>query len=94
MVEHFSCINYADASNSFVRLEIRFVTSGLSSRQQFVATYAGASLVSGINVWTVSEPVTAYADPGTQIDLSAIRRNAGTAGLECYITGHYVDLTP
>ena len=94
VVEHFSCINYASTTNSFVRLELSFVTAGVSTWHQFVAANAGPSLISGIDIWTVSQPLKAYADPGTVINLSAIRRNTASAGLECYITGHYVDLTP
>jgi len=57
VVEHLSCINYASVTNSFVRLEIGFVTAGVSRLHQFVATNAGPSLVSGISVWTVSRDV-------------------------------------
>jgi hypothetical protein len=94
VIEHFSCVNYASAGNTFIRLELRFVTAGLQRQHEFVATNTGPSFVAGVDVWTVSQPVRAYADPETAIQLTAVRRVPGTDGVECYITGHFVDLTP
>jgi hypothetical protein len=93
VVEHFSCINYLASANNFVRFELEYTSNGETERHQFVHTRVGASLVGGIDVWSFSQPVSAYADPGTSMEITAIRRStAGQGGIECYASGHYVDL--
>lgn len=92
VVEHVSCINFLASGNNFVRMEIGFVTGGVSRRHQFVHDFVGGSLISGIDIWSFSQPVRLYADAGTAIRMSALRRSAsGSGGVECDISGHYVD---
>lgn len=92
VVEHFSCINFLDSANNFVRLELHYTVGGILRRQQFVHERVGTSLIAGIDVWSFSQPVRVYADAGTAIQVSAIRRSStGSAGIECHISGHYVD---
>jgi hypothetical protein len=92
VVEHVSCINYLDAANNFVRFEMQYTSGGVVGRHQFVNTRVGASFVSFIDVWSFSQPVQAYADPSTGITINAFRRaTTGAGGIECYISGHYVD---
>lgn len=92
VVEHVSCINYLASGNNFVRMEIGFVTGGVSRRHQFVHDYVGGSLLSGVDIWSFSQPVRLYADAGTAIRMSALRRStSGSGGVECDISGHYVD---
>lgn len=92
VVEHVSCINYLASGINFVRLEIRFVTGGVERRHQFVHTFVGGSLSSGLDIWSFSQPVRLYADAGTAIRIYALRRLAsGEGGVECDISGHFVD---
>jgi hypothetical protein len=92
VVEHVSCIDFLTTGNNFVRMEIQFVTGGVSRRHQFVHTLVGGSLISGIDIWSFSQPVRLYADAGTAIQMSALRRSSsGSGGVECDISGHYVD---
>lgn len=92
VVEHFSCIDFLDAANNFVRMELSYTLGGTLRQHQFIHTPVGASLASGINVWSLSQPVRLYADAGTAIQVRAIRRSStGSAGIECYVSGFYVD---
>lgn len=92
VIEHVSCINYLDAANNFVRAELKYTANSSSARHQFVHTRVGASLASGIDVWSFSQPVKAYADSSTAISVYLLRRlGAGSGGLECQISGHLVD---
>lgn len=93
VVEHFSCINFLDVGNNFVRMELRYTLGGVERRQQFVHERVGTSLISGIDVWSFSQPVRLYADAGTAIQVSAIRRSGtGSGGIECHVSGHYVNV--
>lgn len=95
VVEHMSCVNYLEVGNNFVRFEMRYTTNGTELKHQFVNTRAGTSFVSSADIWSFSQPVRAYADAGTEITVYALRRlTAGLAGMECYASGHYVDMTP
>lgn len=92
VVEHFSCINFLDSANNFIRLELRYTVGGTLRRHQFVHERVGPSFLTGIDVWSVGQPVRLYADEGTAIEVSALRRlTSGSAGIECYISGHYVN---
>lgn len=92
VVEHVSCINYLEAGNNFVRFEMQYTASGGPARHQFVNTRVGTSFVGSIDVWSFSQPVQAYADPSTPISINALRRSTtGSGGIECYISGYYVD---
>jgi hypothetical protein len=92
VIEHVSCIDFLASGDNFVRMELRHTLGGVAKAQQFVHDFVGASLASGIDVWSFSQPIRAYADPGTDISMSALRRNsAGTGGIECELSGHFVD---
>jgi hypothetical protein len=94
-IEHLSCINFLDQANNWIRFQISYTSGGAGASHQFVHTFVGQSFASGVNVWSFSEPVRAYADPSTTVSIEALRRTAtGLAGIECYASGHYVDLTP
>lgn len=93
VVEHFSCINFLDTGNNFVRLELGYTLDGATRRQQFVHDRVGTSLISGIDVWSFSQPVRLYADAGTAILVNALRRSGtGSGGIECHLSGHYVSV--
>jgi hypothetical protein len=95
VVEHVSCINYIDTANNWIRFEMRYTSAGAASKHQFVHTYVGPSFSSGIDIWSFSQPVRAYADPSTTITIAALRRSgSGAGGIECYVSGHYVDNAP
>jgi hypothetical protein len=92
VIEHVSCIDYLGTGNNFVRTELRYTLGGVLNRHQFVHTLVGNSFVSGIDVWSFSQPVRLYADAGTTIQIYALRwSTAGSGGIECHISGHYVD---
>jgi len=95
VVEHLSCINYLAVDNNFVRFEMLYIANGVAARHQFVNTRVGTSFVATADIWSFSQPVQAYADPGTEISVNALRRSsAGLGGLECDVSGYYVDMTP
>jgi len=95
VVEHLSCINYLAVGNNFVRFELLSTTGGSAARHQFVHTNVGTSFTAEADIWSFSQPVQAYADPATEISVSALRRSsASLGGVECYASGYYVDLTP
>jgi len=95
VIEHVSCVDFLDASNNWVRMEMLFTSNGIGSRLQFVHERVGTSFSAGTDVWSFSQPVRAYADPGTTVSIAASRRlTSGLAGFECYLSGHYVDLAP
>jgi len=95
VVQHLSCINYLAVDNSFVRFEMLYIANGVAARHQFVNTHVGTSFVASADIWSFSQPVHAYADPGTEISVNALRRSsAGLGGLECDVSGYYVDMTP
>ena len=95
VIEHFSCIDFLTSTNNFVRMELRYTVGGTNSTHEFVHTNVGGSFVSGVDVFSLSQPVQAYADPSTTISVFASRRSStGTGGIECKISGHYVDTTP
>lgn len=92
VVEHVSCIDFLAVGDNFVRMEMRYTLGGVSQQHQFVHTRVGTSLIPSIDVWSLSQPVRLYADAGTTIQMAAIRRSgAGPGGIECQISGHYVD---
>jgi hypothetical protein len=92
VVEHVSCINYVETANSWVRFEMNYTSAGAASRHQFVLTRVGPSFAAGIDIWSFSQPVQAYADPSTAITITALRRlSSGAGAIECYVSGHYVD---
>lgn len=92
VIEHVSCINYLEAGNNFVRMELRFRLGGVDQTHQFVNTRVGVSLSPTLDVWSFSQPIRAYADPSTAISIYAIRRStSGLGGIDCQISGHYVD---
>lgn len=95
VIEHFSCIDFLPATNNFVRLELRYTLGGQEFNHQFVHTKAGESFFTGVDILTFSQPLRAYADPSTTISVHALRRSfSGSGGIECKISGHYVDTTP
>ena len=92
VIEHVSCIDFLEAGNNFVRMEMRYTLGGVAQRHQFVHTRVGTSLIGTIDVWSFSQPVRLYADAGTTLQMAALRRSAtGSGGIECQISGHYVD---
>lgn len=95
VIEHFSCINFLAATNNFVRFEILYTSAGGAKAHQFVNTRVGESFVAGVDIWSLSQPVRAYADPSTTISVNAFRRSGtGLGGIECELSGHLVDTTP
>lgn len=92
VIEHVSCVNVLDASNNFVRLQVDVTTDGNLNSHQFVHSNVGPS-IGDLEVWSFSQPVRVYADPGTEVELNVFRRvGTGSGNVECYISGHYVDL--
>jgi len=92
VIEHVSCIDFLEVGNNFVRMELRYTLGAAANKHQFVHTRVGASFASNIDVWSFSQPIRLYADAGTTVEMSALRRSsAGSAGIECQISGHYVD---
>jgi hypothetical protein len=93
VIEHVSCIDFLASGDNFVRMELRHTLGGAGKAQQFVHDFVGGSLLSGINIWSFSQPIRAYADPGTEVAMVALRRTvAGTGGIECELSGYYVDM--
>jgi hypothetical protein len=92
ILEHVSCIDFLETGNNFVRMEMRYTLGGVAQRHQFVHTRVGTSLIGSIDVWSFSQPVRLYADAGTILQMAALRRSTtGSGGIECQISGHYVD---
>ncbi len=91
VVEHVSCIDFLEAGNNFVRMELRYTLNGATQLHQFVHEHVGTSLVSTIDVWSFSQALRVYADPGSDISVFAIRRTTtGSGGIECQASGHFV----
>lgn len=94
VIEHLSCINFLEAGNNFVRMELRYRLGGILQTHQFVHTRVGVSFIGTVDIWSFSQPIRAYADPSTEISIYALRRlTSGSGGIECQISGHYVDTT-
>jgi len=92
VIEHVSCIDFLATGNNFVRTQLQYTLGGTTQAVQFVHEFVGGSFASGVDVWSFSQPVRAYADPGTTISMTALRRSvSGTGGIECELSGHYVD---
>jgi hypothetical protein len=91
VVEHVSCLNFLPTGDNFVRFELIYTSGGALTRHELVNTPHGPSFVGGIDLWAVSQPIRAYADPSTTLEVSLLRRLSGNAGYECYVSGHYVD---
>jgi hypothetical protein len=92
VIEHVSCIDFLVSGDNFVRMELRHTLGGVAKAQQFVHDFVGGSLLAGTDIWSFSQPIRVYADPGTEVTMFAIRRTlAGTGGIECELSGHYVD---
>lgn len=89
VIEHCSCINYLAATDNFVRFEL--AVDGAPAHQ-FVHTRVGTSYVPGVDIWSFSQPVRLYADPASVISAHGLRRSTGTGGIECYISGYFVDV--
>lgn len=93
VMENLSCIDYLPTGVNFVRMELSFTTDGRVALQQFVHDFVGASFSPGVDVWSFNQPMRAYADPGSTISVRALRRTtAGLGGVECDLSGHYVDV--
>jgi hypothetical protein len=92
VIEHVSCIISLDPSNNFVRIQVDVTTNGNVNSHQFLPSHVGPS-IGGLENWAFSQPVRLYADPGTDVELRVSRRLASSSGgVECYVSGHYVDL--
>jgi hypothetical protein len=94
VIEHVSCIDFLASGNNFVRMQLTYTLGGTAKAMQFVHDFVGASFAPGVDVWSFSQPVRAYADPGTVVSMSALRRSvSGTGDIECELSGYYVDTT-
>jgi hypothetical protein len=92
VIEHVSCIDFLPTGINFVRMQLNYTLGGTAKAMQFVHDFVGSSFASGIDVWSFSQPVRAYADPGTVVSMTALRRStSGTGGIECELSGYYVD---
>lgn len=95
VIEHFSGLTALESTNSFIRFVIVYTSGGSQHRHEVVPVKVGGSFVAGIDILTFSQPVRAYADPGTTIMVLADRRSSGGyASVECHLSGYFVDITP
>jgi len=95
VIEHLSCIDFLPTGNNFVRMQLNYTLGGTTKAMQFVHDFVGGSFASGIDVWSFCQPVRAYADPETVVSMTALRRSvSGTGGIECELSGYYVDTAP